>query len=70
MLSDRYFCGPLYCPPSVCDPQLQTKTICCMLLYSTLLCTKIAPVRGGHKRFILTKPGGGGGGGGHGGETE
>ena len=31
-----------------------------MLLYSTLLCKKIARAPGGHKRFVLTKPGGGG----------
>ena len=30
-----------------------------MLLYSTLLCKKIARVPGGHKRFMLTKRGGG-----------
>ena len=35
-----------------------------MLLYSTLLCKKIARAPGGHKRFMLTKLGGGGGGGG------
>ena len=33
-----------------------------MLLYSTLLCKKIARARGGHKEFMLTKLGGGGGG--------
>ena len=33
-----------------------------MLLYSTLLCKKIARAPGGHKRFTLTKLGGGGGG--------
>ena len=31
-----------------------------MLLYSTLLCKKIARAPGGHKRFMLTKLGGGG----------
>ena len=30
-----------------------------MLLYSTLLCKKIARATGGHKRFMLTKLGGG-----------
>ena len=30
-----------------------------MLLYSTLLCRKIARVPGGHKRHMLTKLGGG-----------
>ena len=30
------------------------------LLYSTLLCKKIAGAHGGHKRFMLTKLGGGG----------
>ena len=35
-----------------------------MLLYSTLLCKKIARTPGGHKRFMLTKLRGGGGGGG------
>ena len=34
-----------------------------MLLYSTLLCKKIAREPGGHKKFMLTKLGGGGGGG-------
>ena len=29
-----------------------------MLLYSTLLCKKIAPAPGGHKRFMVTKLGG------------
>ena len=32
-----------------------------MLLYSTLLCKKIARAPGGHKKFMLTKLGGGGG---------
>ena len=32
-----------------------------MLLYSTLLCKKIARAPGGHKKFVLTKLGGGGG---------
>ena len=32
-----------------------------MLLYSTLLCKKIARAPGGHKKFRLTKRGGGGG---------
>ena len=32
-----------------------------MLLYSTLLCEKIARAPGGHKKFMLTKLGGGGG---------
>ena len=31
-----------------------------MLLYSTLLCKKIARVPAGHKRFMPTKLGGGG----------
>ena len=31
----------------------------CMLLYSTLLCKKIARAPGGHNRFMPTKPGGG-----------
>ena len=30
-----------------------------MLLYSTLLCKKIARAPGGHKKFMLTKLGGG-----------
>ena len=34
-----------------------------MLLYSTLLCKKIACAPGGHKKFMLTTVGGGGGGG-------
>ena len=33
-----------------------------MLLYSTLLCKKIARAPGGHKKVMLTKLGGGGGG--------
>ena len=33
-----------------------------MMLYSTLLCKKIAREPGGHKKFMLTKLGGGGGG--------
>ena len=30
-----------------------------LLLYSTLLCKKIARAPGGHKKFMLTKLGGG-----------
>ena len=33
-----------------------------MMLYSTLLCKKLARAPGGHKKFMLTKLGGGGGG--------
>ena len=31
-----------------------------VVIYSTLLCKKIARAPGGHKRFMLTKRGGGG----------
>ena len=39
------------------------------MLYSTLLCKKIARAPERHKKFMLSKLGGGGGGGG-GGQTE
>ena len=64
------FCSfyPLIClnfgiysaPPPVFLPPVTNY----MLLYSTVLCKKIARAPGGYKRFMLTKLGGGGGGGG------
>ena len=41
-----------------------------MVIYSTLLCKKIARAPEGHKRFMLTKLGGGEGGGGRGKTTD
>ena len=66
MSSDR-FCHrlrDLSCPPPPHPVFFMTSVTNYRLLYSTLLCKKIARAPGGHKKFVLTKLGGGGGGGG------